>query len=129
MRYAMILILLFASTAGVFVSAEGQQQQADISKGLMRMKLTHAQQILEGVALKDFSSIAKHAEQLKALSFDAGWQVIRTEDYVRHSEEFRRAADRLAHAAEEKNLEAGLLAYFRLTQNCVDCHEHVRDQQ
>jgi cytochrome c556 len=111
------------------MTALAQSQPADVGKGFMRAKLTHSQRILEGVTLKDFSAIARHAEQLKALSFDASWQVLRTEEYVRHGEEFRRAADRLTHAANGENLDAALLAYFRLTQNCVDCHEHVRDHR
>jgi len=129
MRTATLLFLICASVVLLLVSAEGQQRPDAVAKGFMRAKLGHAQHILEGITLEDFSLIARHAEQLKALSFDAGWQVIRTEDYVRHSEEFRRAADKLALAAQEKNLEAGLLAYFRLTQNCVDCHAHVRNQR
>lgn len=120
--------LLFAALAGLLIGA-AQPEPGEVSaKGFMRAKLTHAQNILEGIALENLGSVAKDAEQLKLLSFDENWQVLQTEDYVRHSADFRRAADLLAEAAADENLEAAVLAYFRLTQNCVDCHQHVRAQ-
>jgi hypothetical protein len=94
----------------------------------MRLKLTHSQEVLEGIALEDFKEVRLHAEQLKLLSLDVNWQVLQTPDFVRHSEDFRRAADLLTDAADKENVEAALLAYFRLTQNCVDCHRHIRSQ-
>jgi hypothetical protein len=121
-------ILLLLVGTGLVVAAGQPEPGSESAKGFMRAKLTQSQQILEGITLEDLASVARHAEQLKLLSFDANWQVLQTEDYARHSEDFRRAADYLAEAAAAKNLEAAVLAYFRLTQNCVDCHRHVRAQ-
>lgn len=127
--YRLIAItLLFIPLSALLVAAAQPEPGQEPAKGFMRAKLSHAQKILEGVTLEDLGSVAKHAEQLKLLSFDASWQVLQTEDYARHSEDFRRAADRLADAAAENNLDGAVLAYFRLTQNCVDCHRHVRSQ-
>ena len=39
---------------------------------------------------------------------------------------FRRQANALTKAAQEKNLDAATLAYVRLTMSCVDCHKFVR---
>jgi hypothetical protein len=80
----------------------------------MRAKLMHSQQILEAIALEDLPAVATSAEQLKLLSLDSSWQVLQTEDYMRYSEDFRRAADLLANSAANKNLDAAVLAYFRL---------------
>jgi hypothetical protein len=102
--------------------------QAD-TRAFMRLKLAHSQQILEGITLENYNQIAEQAEQLKLLSFDADWQVLHTPEYTRQSADFRRAADLLGSSAKDQNLDAGVLAYFRLTQTCVDCHRHVRSQQ
>jgi hypothetical protein len=121
--------LLLLAVAALFVAAAQPEPGESSAKGLMRLKLGHAQSILEGIALEDLGSVAKHAEQLKLLSFDVSWQVLQTEDYLRHSEDFRRAANLLAETAAKQNLDGAVLAYFRLTQNCVDCHRHVRAQE
>lgn len=127
--YRIIAMALTLFTVTALLMAAGQPEPGQQSaKGFMRAKLTHAQKVLEGIALEDLKSVALHAEQLKLLSLDANWQVLQTADYARHSEDFRRAADLLAQSADKGNLDAAVLAYFRLTQNCVDCHRHVRDQ-
>ena len=101
----------------------------DPEKVFMRAKLVHSQQILEDLALEDFASMAKNAEQLRLLSLDANWQVLQTEEYAMHSRDFRQAAAGLIAASEKKNLDGAVLAYFQMTQSCVNCHRHVRDQR
>jgi hypothetical protein len=98
-------------------------------KGFMRAKLMHSQKILEDLALEDFTSMAKNAEQLRLLSLDANWQVLQTEEYAMHSHHFRQSAAGLIAASEKKNLDGAVLAYFQMTQSCVNCHRHVRDQR
>lgn len=109
--------------------AQGQSGQGKRPKTLMRAKLDHSQQVLEALALEDFAGMAKHAEQMKLLSLDAGWQVLQTAEYARHSADFRRATGSLVEAADKKNLDGAVLAYFQLTQTCVQCHRHVRAEQ
>jgi hypothetical protein len=121
-------VFLLLILAGLVIAAGQPEPGQESAKGFMRAKLSHSQQILEGIALENLPAVAKGAEQLKLLSFDSSWQVLQTEDYMRYSEDFRRAADLLANAAADKNLDAAVLAYFRLTQNCVDCHRHFRAQ-
>ena len=120
--------LIFLTLTALIVAAAQPEPGGASAKGFMRVKLSHAQKILEGITLEDLDAVAQHAEQLKLLSLDVSWQVIQTEDYMRHSEDFRRIADLLAETAAKKNLDGAVLAYFRLTQNCVDCHRHVRAQ-
>lgn len=125
--YVLALALL-GIAVGTFDSRSFGQAQAD-KKGFMRGKLTHSQQILEALALEDYAGISHQAEQLRLLSLDANWQVLRTEDYLRHSGDFRRAAAVLKKKGEEKNLDGAVLAYFQLTQSCVNCHRHVRAEE
>ena len=122
-----VLISLGAALFGVaWFAASGRGEPKADARGFMRGKLVHSKQVLESLALEDFGGIARHAEQMKLLSLDAGWQVMQTVEYVQHSEDFRRSASALVAAADKKNLDGAVLAYFQLTQNCVNCHKYVR---
>lgn len=92
----------------------------------MRLKLEHSQKVLEGLALEDFPMIAKNAQDISLLSQAASWQVLQTPEYLEHSNEFRRSADALTRAAQEKNLDGAALAYVAMTMKCVTCHKYVR---
>lgn len=92
----------------------------------MRLKLDHSQKVLEGIALEDFATIAKHSQAISLLSQEANWRVLQTPDYLQHSAEFRRAADALTAAANKKNLDGAALAYVDLTMKCINCHKYVR---
>lgn len=93
---------------------------------LMKLKLKHSQQVLEGVAVEDFDQIAKNSQQLALLAQDANWLVYQTPEYRHHSADFRRIADNLTKAAKERNGDAAALAYVQLTMSCVNCHKYVR---
>lgn len=115
----------------LFFGAVGRAEDSDappdkVSK-FMRAKLIHSQKILEALALEDFEQLAKHSQDLKLLSLESNWNVLQTEQYVLHSEDFRRRTDALTAAAKKKNLDGASLAYVELTLNCVQCHKHVRD--
>jgi hypothetical protein len=129
-------ILIFAFVLAVTLLFDGTVAQAEeqstdvppekVSK-FMRAKLVHSQKLLEALALEDFAQLAKHSQDLKLLSQESSWNVLQTEQYVRHSEDFRRRADALTDAAKKKNLDGASLAFVELTLNCVQCHKHVRD--
>lgn len=95
--------------------------------GFMRLKLARSQELLEGIALEDFSKIEKNAQAISLLCEDELWQVLRTPDYLAHSEHFRRTADSITKAARKKNLDGAALGYVALTMQCVECHKYVRD--
>jgi hypothetical protein len=114
---------------GAAVRAEEQSTDVPPEKvsKFMRAKLVHSQKILEALALEDFAQIAKHSQDLKLLSQESVWNVLQTEQYVLHSDDFRRRADALKDAAKKKNLDGASLAFVELTLNCVQCHKYVRD--
>ncbi len=116
------LLALVGLAAGVVSS-----QQPNRVGPFMRLKLTHAEKLLGALAVEDFETIARESQQISLLTQDAQWQVLQTRDYLRHSLEFREAADRLTKAGREKNLDSAALAYVELTMRCVNCHKHVRD--
>lgn len=93
----------------------------------MRLKLEHAQSVLEGLAVKDFDLIAKHSQQLSLLTKDEMWQVIHSEAYLQFSDDFARSADRITKEARAGNLDGAALAYMQVTLGCVNCHKYTRD--
>jgi len=125
------LVLPFAIAVPLLLVAPGagDPPESDTEQAFMRAKLMHSQKVLEGLALEDFGMVAKHSNQMKLLSLDAGWQVLQTEEYIRQSVDFRRTTDSLTKAAEKKNLDGALLAYFQLTHSCVECHKYVRAEE
>ncbi len=111
--------------AWAWVQTGRTQEQGEVAD-FMRMKLDHAQRVLEGVALEDFSLVAKHSQEISLLSQAASWRVLQTPEYLQHSAEFRRTADELTKAAQERNLDGAALKYVELTMKCVNCHKYVR---
>lgn len=83
----------------------------------------------EGLAIADFDLIDRGAQRLSLVSEDASWQVLQTEDYLRHSVEFRRSCDALRKSAREKNLDGAALAWMEVTMRCIQCHKYVRDEE
>ena len=106
-----------------------QSQKRDTVDEFMRAKLVHAQKVVEGLTSEGYELIAKSSQQLSLLSQAAQWQVLQTPEYARRSAEFRRAADKLAQAGKDKNLDAALLAYVDVTMKCVECHKYIRTVQ
>src|SRR5262249_28399608 len=98
-------------------------------KELMRSKLEHAQKVLEAIALNDLDGIAKNAKALRQISERAGWRVFPTPQYLLHSNEFQRVAEKLEKDAKDKSLDGAALSYVELTLNCVRCHKYVREQR
>jgi uncharacterized protein (TIGR01244 family) len=96
-------------------------------EAIMKKKLEHAQKLLEGIAIRDFELIEKHADSLVLVSKKAEFLAFKTPDYTMYSDDFRRNAERAARMAREKNVDGAALAYVQLTMNCVNCHKHVRE--
>ncbi len=94
---------------------------------IMKKKLSHTQKALEGIALNNFETIQSSAEELIALSKQAEWMIIRTPEYELQTGSFRRSAQDLVKAANNKNVDGAALAYVELTLSCVKCHKYVRD--
>jgi hypothetical protein len=123
------IALTVAATA--LVAQEPSRQQRDAPKvddvaAFMRMKLTHSQHVLEGLAVQDFDAIARGANALALASQASSWQVLQTEEYARQSREFRRSCESLRTAARDENLDGAALAWMEVTMKCIQCHKYVR---
>ena len=123
---------LFAACLAVVAAAQSTPEEepprlptSDIV-AFMRLKLNHAQKVLEGIALEDFTMIEKHSQRMSLLAQDENWMVMETPEYAHHSADFRRAADNITAMAREKNLDGATDGYIALTKNCVSCHKYTR---
>jgi hypothetical protein len=84
--YALTVLVLLAAVP--LLSGHGAEPKK-VSE-IMRLKLKNTQTVLEGLAMKDFKKISKHADELLFLSKEEEWKVLSTPDYENHSNEFRR---------------------------------------
>lgn len=121
------LTALAALVALTLTVLPGHSAEQDAMKKLMTRKLENAQKVLEGVAVNDFDLVAKHADELIAVSKAAEWRVLKTPQYELYSNEFRRAAETMIQQAKAKNGDGVALAYVDMTLACVKCHKHVRE--
>ncbi len=94
---------------------------------LMRDKLTHAKDVLEGLSVEDFDKVAKNAELLRMISKASSWYVFDSEEYHRMSKNFQEQATDLERHAKDKNLDAATLDYVRMSLTCVQCHKYMRE--
>jgi len=124
---AMLAVATVTGSAWFAATAADGPHPTDKVAVFMRAKLSHSQNVLEGLTTEDFDLIEKGAQELALASLDSNWQVLQTEDYVRQSAEFRRACGTLRDAAKEGNLDAATLAWMEVTLKCVQCHKYVRD--
>ncbi|MFC1758621.1 hypothetical protein ACFL2H_07620 [Planctomycetota bacterium] len=127
-------VSIFACFAALLISTVvAQQVSTDIDSqpahgGIMQRKLRAAQQVLAGVAQRDFELIERQAKSLHLLSFEAGWNRLQTKEYARLSEDFRATTVQLSRSAKEKNMDATALAYIKLSISCVECHRYARNE-
>jgi hypothetical protein len=108
-------------------NAQEQPMRPEQTATFMRLKLDRAKDLMEGIVLEDFDAIAKSSQEISLLTHDENWQVLRSTDYIRLSERFRRTADSVTQAAVNKNIEAAALGYMQMTLDCVACHKYLRD--
>ncbi len=91
----------------------------------MKAKAGYAHRLLDAVVLGEIETVREQAFRLRAVAETADWNVMKTEEYVRESEAFIRATDRLLETAAGRNPEAAALAYVEVTLSCVRCHQYV----
>ena len=126
MKTKWILLPLIGLVAWAVVATLAQPNAPMSTKEFMREKLGHSQKALEALTLEDYFTLAQESKKLSAMTQEATWQVFENPDYAQHSATFRRHANALSKAAQDKNLDAATLAYVRVTMSCVDCHKFVR---
>ena len=103
-------------------------KKSAIMQAFMRVKLTQAQGMLEGLAVEDFDQIEKNAAAMFLLTKAEQWNASKDPRFIQHSQEFERVTTQLAKYAKDKNLDGASLMYVQLTLNCIECHRFVRDK-
>lgn len=111
----------------IWLAVRSEAQNAPNTREVMKLKLSYAQNVLEGIATENTDLIVANAQKLSALSKAAGWRARETPEYELFSAEFRRHSDSVARAAKDKNIDAASLAYFQMTMSCINCHRYMRD--
>jgi len=127
-RIALVPIIAAALVAGKAPAPAAQQPQRTRAE-FMRQKLEFSKNLLEGLAMENYETIAKSAKALRLLSQAAEWEVPtipNATDYVAFTTDFQRIADDLSKQAKAKNIDGATIAYVKLTMNCVECHKFVR---
>jgi len=125
----MILTVLVSVLMAAGNYAQSDDGTEDNLRTFMRLKLKHAQEVLEGLSVENYDQIAEGAQEIGLLSQASQWQVLQTPEYVRRSTEFRRAAEAISKAAKDRNLDGATLGYVNVTMKCVACHKYVRSVQ
>lgn len=92
----------------------------------MRAKLSAIDQIVEGLAVENYSLISEGGKKLLALSADAAFQTRRDPLYMHYSSVFQTNVNELMNSARRESLGDATLSYINLTVSCVACHKHVR---
>lgn len=103
------LVLLFAGTRSTYAQAEKESGV----KEAMRQKVAYSQQVLVGITLEDYGLVANNAEKLVQLSNKTNWYSRQVPEYELFLNEFRRNAQELMKAGEQKNLDAASRAYVQ----------------
>jgi hypothetical protein len=106
-----------------------QSTTQDPVETLMKAKAGYAHRLLDAVVLGQLETVRDQAFRLKAVAETEDWNVMKTPDYVRESEAFIRAADRLQQSAASRSPEAAALAYVEVTLSCVRCHQYINGQR
>jgi hypothetical protein len=118
-------VLMFSAVVGLAVGPN----QGPRLKGVMRVKLDHAQKILEAVVTSDWVGLETHSRELQRLTADPGWTVLKYPEYAKHSTAFVQAIQVLHRAAAQRDLEETPKAYVAVTLQCVECHRYLARQR
>lgn len=121
------LLVLFLPLGAWLAFAAAQDTPKPPSRAdFMKVKLLHAQKVLEGIVKENYDEVAKSSEAISLLTLEEQWNVLTTEKYLQQSRAFREAADSITDAAKARNLDAMSLAYVDMTLSCVKCHKQLR---
>lgn len=119
---ALIIASLFTGSMSTRAQSKGESS----IKEVMRSKLACSVQVLGGITLEDYEVITTNAGKLVELSNKTNWYSRQVPEYEIFLNEFRRNAEDLKKAGQQKNLDAASLAYVQMTLSCVNCHKFIR---
>ena len=119
---ALILASVFSGNTSTYAQAEKESGV----KEAMQLKVACSMKVLVGITLEDYGLIANNAEKLVELSNKTNWYSRQVPEYELFLNEFRRNAQDLKKAGQQKNLDSASLAFVQMTLSCVSCHKFIR---
>ncbi len=126
---ATIIALNFSgNTLAQDAKKKAPPKKSVVMQTFMKVKLTQAQAMLEGLTVEDFDQIEKNAAAMFLLTKAEQWNASKDPQFLQHSREFERVTTQLSKYAKDKNLDDASLMYVQLTLNCIECHRFVRDK-
>lgn len=127
---ARFVALALAGVLAAAGHAQDKPKKADPPKKqtVMQRKLTHAQKLLEGLAMADFAKLDSAADELLMCAKEASWRAANSAKFETHSNSFVKNLEAIKKAAKAKNADAAALAYVDMTLTCVKCHQQVREE-
>jgi hypothetical protein len=99
------------------------------TQAAMRLKLTYAQGVLEGITLEKFDLVLTNAARLRDMSQTNVFVLVGNPDYQTSRTNFQASVDALTQAAKEQNSRKATEAYMKMAQSCFDCHKTFRREQ
>ncbi|QDU59702.1 hypothetical protein Pan216_05340 [Planctomycetes bacterium Pan216] len=124
---ALFALVMFPAYSGDAPLVPAENDVATSNQFLMRDKLKHAQNVLEGITTENFAMVEENARMLGIISRASSWHALPTPEYQRYSKNFAEAVHDLDRNAKEKSIDGATLDYVQMTMACVECHKHLRD--
>lgn len=121
----LVVLALVGSSIGLTQEKKPEPKKPTV----MQRKLSHAEKVLQGLALADFEKIRAGSDDLSLCVQEASWKAVNSPKYEVYSNDMIRNLDAMKKAAKEKNVDAAALAYVDLTLTCVKCHKYVREEK
>jgi len=116
--------LLGASTAGT-----GMAQKVTPTEIFMRQKLAYSQNIVEGIALEKYDLVVTNATKIWRMTQTNAWLSTKNIIYESKTDKFQKDVAALVDAARTKDTRVMLVAYSKVTADCVSCHQTCRREQ
>jgi hypothetical protein len=122
MRILWLLVLCVTLVGGPASTAS----QTAATRSLMRDKLELSHHVLDAVMTSNLDVLERDSVALARVTERPGWMVLATPEYVRYSGAFVAAAQELAQAAKDHDLDAASVRYASMTMACYQCHRYVK---
>jgi cytochrome c556 len=97
--------------------------------GIMRLKLAHAQKILEALTTSNHALLSRESGALSEIAASPAWNELRTPELRGYTDRFIKAVADLDAAAKRRDLDAAAASYNTLTTTCYQCHKHLKDSR
>jgi hypothetical protein len=124
MKKRTMWLLVFCATLAGAASTSGQ---TSATRKVMRDKLDLSHHVLAAVMTSDLAALERDSAALARVTERPGWMVLTTPEYVRYSGAFVAAAQELAQAAKDHDLDAASVRYASMTMACYQCHRYVKN--